>query len=192
MSSRSNDLRHALDEVSASSAGGAPFLIAFGFTLMASAVVSYFVPLKTAAIVVMFQGNVALPIAFWLERRMARGTMARDNPLRSLSIMLAMSQLLGLPAVFIAYSYHPAMVPAALAAIGAAHFVPYAWLHRTRLYIVLGVAVAVGSLAITMLLRREAFPWVLFYLGVVYWSIAPFLVVHARRVTETATATATA
>src|SRR5690242_20052412 len=102
MNSQPSDLRRALDEVSASSAGGAPFLFAFGLTLLASATVSYFVPLKVAAVVLMFQGNVALPLAFWLERKLGHGTMARDNPLRPLAVMMAMSQLLGLPAVFIA------------------------------------------------------------------------------------------
>ena len=184
MNTPPNDLRHALDEVSASSAGGAPFLFAFGLTLLASGIVSFFVPLKVAAVVVMFQGNVALPLAFWLERKLGQGRMAADNPLRPLSVLMAMSQLLGLPAVFIAYSYHPAMVPAALAAIGAAHFLPYAWLQRTHLYTFLGVAVAVGSLAITIVLRREAFPWVLFFLTAIYWSVAPFLMRHARRITS--------
>ena len=41
--------------------------------------------------------------------------------------------------MLIANSYHPALVPAAFAAIGGGHFLPYAWLHRTRLYVALGV-----------------------------------------------------
>ena len=45
----------------------------------------------------MFQGGVALPLAFWLERRMGTGRMQADNPFRALSGQMAMSQALGLP-----------------------------------------------------------------------------------------------
>jgi hypothetical protein len=33
--------------------------------------------------------GVALPLSFWLERRMASQSMAPDNPLRPLSIQMA-------------------------------------------------------------------------------------------------------
>jgi hypothetical protein len=60
---------------------------------------SFFVPLETAALVAIFQGNAALPLAFWLERRLGAGPMTADNPLRLLSVQLAMSQIVALPAV---------------------------------------------------------------------------------------------
>jgi hypothetical protein len=165
----------AREEVSASSAGGAGFLFAFGLTIGICAWIGTWLPVQTAAIILLFQGNVALPLAFWLERRLAMGPMARSNPLRSLSIQLAVSQVLGLPAAFIAYSYHPSLVPAALAAIAGAHFVPYAWLQRTRAYVVLAVAVSIGSLALTLALKRGAFSWVCLWMSFCY-IIAAFVV----------------
>jgi hypothetical protein len=179
-----NDLKRALDEVSVSSAGGAPFLIAFGATLLACGIAGFFVPTKTMAIVVLFQGNVALPLAFWLERRMAWGPMAADNPLRSLSILMAMSQLVALPVALLAFNLHPATVPAAMAAIGGAHFLPYAWLHRTPLYSILGVAISIGAFALTLMLKKDALPYVLIYMTALYWITAPLLVRHARRVVQ--------
>ncbi len=175
------DLDRARDDVSASSAGGAPFLIAFGLTLSATAIASFFLPLRIAALVALFQGNLALPLAFWLERRMGRGPMAPGNPLKPLSVLMAMSQIVALPAVFYAYGLHPAYVPAALAAIGGGHFLPYAWLQRTQIYTVLGIAVALGAFAISIVLRRESFPWVLFYMAALYGVAAPMLAAHARR-----------
>jgi hypothetical protein len=180
------EIERALDEVSASSAGGAPFLIAFGFTLFTSAIVSYFVPIHVAAVIVLFQGNLALPLAFWLERRLAHGTMSADNPLKSLSILMAMSQIVGLPAVFLAYNLHPAYAPAALAAIGGVHFLPYAWLHRTRIYTILGVAISAGAFAIAVVAKRDSLPWVLFYMSILYWIAVPFLMIHARRIAPAA------
>src|SRR6185503_8635766 len=78
MSYTPGDLKAALTEVSTSSAGGAPFLIAFGATFLACAVLSYFLPTRTAALIVMFQGSVALPFAFWLELRLGSKQMAPD------------------------------------------------------------------------------------------------------------------
>ena len=70
MPDTSNDLHHALNEVSASSAGGAPFLIAYGATFIITGTLSFLLPRPTAALIAMFQGGVALPLAFWLEGRM--------------------------------------------------------------------------------------------------------------------------
>ena len=67
MTNTSNDLQQALTEVSASSAGGAPFLIAYGTTFLITAILSFFIPRQAAALIAMFQGGLALPAAFWLE-----------------------------------------------------------------------------------------------------------------------------
>ena len=65
------EIERARHEVSQSSAGGAPFLMTFGATLLACALLSFVLTTEQAALAVMFQGGVALPIAFWLERRLA-------------------------------------------------------------------------------------------------------------------------
>jgi len=90
------DLRRALDEVSASSSGGAPFLIAYGLTFIATGVLSLYADRPMVALVAMFQGAAALPLAFLLERRMGTARMSAHNPLKDLSAKLAMSQA-GLP-----------------------------------------------------------------------------------------------
>lgn len=144
------DLSQAFSEVSASSAGGAPFLAAYGLTMFISAMLAFLLPLETVALIAIFQGGAALPLAFWLERRLGSGTMAEDNPLRPLSVQMAMSQMLALPAVIVAYSLEPVAVPVVLAAVGGAHFLPYAWLHRTRIYIGFAVAVSLGAFALQL------------------------------------------
>lgn len=183
-----NDLDHALTEVSASSAGGAPFLIAYGLTLLITAVLYFFIPIETAALVAMFQGGVALPLAFWLERRMGSTTMAEDNPLRPLSVQMAMSQILALPALIVVFNLNPIMVPVVLAAIGGAHFLPYAWLHRTRIYAGFAVAVSIGAFVLQILLRSEAFPYILLFMSASYWLTAPLVYRHAGQIVREAKA----
>jgi hypothetical protein len=177
MTDTRNDLDQALNDVSASSAGGAPFLIAYGATFILTGILSFFIPVRTAALIAMFQGAVALPVAFWLERKMGSKRMQPDNPLKALSGLMAMSQALGLPALIIAYSLNPIIIPAMLAGLGGVHFVPYAWLHRTRVYIILGAALSIGAFILlsAAVLREWVVPITLLYVGLVYWIAAPLV-----------------
>ncbi len=174
------DLTRARMEVTASSAGGSPFLLAFGVSLGLVGLAAFWLPAKTAALVLLFQGNVALPVAFWLERRWAWGTMAKDNPLRALSVQLAMSQLAALPMVIIAYDLAPATTGAAIASVAAGHLVPYAWLHRTAIYLWLAPCVSVGALGVVVVKKGDALPWTLLFMSAAYLVAAALLYRHAR------------
>ncbi len=182
----SNDLKAALDEVSASSAGGAPFLISYGATFLITALLSFVLSRETAALLAIFQGGVALPIAFWLERRMGSKRMAKDNPLQALSVQMAMSQALGLPILIMAYSLNPRSLPMILAALGGVHFLPYAWLHRTRLYVYLGTALSLGAFAIQIMLGSQSFSYILLFVAVTYGIAAPLVYQHAARMVKSA------
>jgi hypothetical protein len=174
-------LSHAFEEVSASSAGGAPFLIAYGATFILCGILSYLLPAETAALIVMFQGGLALPAAFWLERKMGWRRMAADNPLRTLSGQLALSQALALPALIVAFTLNPRSIPVIMAGLGGVHFLPYVWLHRTRLYGVLAVAISLGAFGLQLVLGPAAFHIILLYVGVIYWVTAPLVYRHAAQ-----------
>jgi len=177
----SDELKQAFTEVSASSAGGAPFLIAYGATFLITAMLSFFISRQATALIAMFQGGVALPVAFWLERKLGTGRMAPDNPLRSLSVLLAMSQALGLPLLILVYSLDPRGIPLALAALGGVHFLPYAWLHRTRIYTAFAFAVAVGAFALQLGLGAAAFSVILLFVAMLYLGTTPLVYRHAAR-----------
>jgi hypothetical protein len=181
MNNSSNDLSKAFNEVSASSMGGAPVLISYGATFLITAILSFFIPKSTTALIALFQGGIALPIAFWLERKMGKKRMAIDNPLRSLSVQMAMSQALGLPALILVYSLNPLGIPLALASLGGIHFLPYAWLHRTRIYIYFAIVVSLGALTIQVWLAKNAFSYILLFMAVTYWITTPFVYKHANK-----------
>lgn len=175
-----DDFTRARAEVTVSSAGGAPFLLAFGLTIGLTGIAAFWLPVRTAALVLMFQGNLALPLAFWLERRMAWGTMACDNPLRALSVQLAMSQLAALPVVLLTWGVAPAATGVAMASVAAGHFVPYGWLHRTAIYLWLAPVVSVGTFAIAYFMKSAALPWTLLFMSLAYAVAAVLLYRHAR------------
>lgn len=111
--------------------------------------------------------------------------MAANNPLRALSVQLAVSQALALPALIVAFNINPRAIPIMLAGLGGVHFLPYAWLHRTRLYTILAVAVAFGAFGLQLLLGPTAFHIILFYVGIAYWLTAPFVYRHAAQFRNT-------
>jgi len=184
MNQNTTTFNQAFNEVSASSAGGAPFLIAYGLTFFVSGILSFMLPAETAALIVLFQGALALPLAFWLERRMGWGRMAADNPLRALSVQLAVSQALALPALIVAFDLNPRSIPVIMAGLGGVHFLPYTWLHRTKLYTALAVAVSFGAFGLQLLLGPLAFHINLLYVGAVYWLAAPFVYHHATQLVQ--------
>ena len=177
------DLDRARQEVSQSSAGGAPFLICFGASLLICGIASFYLPVKQAALMVMFQGGVALPAAFMLERMMAWGPMAKENPLNTLSVQLAMSQIVAFPIVIAMYDLRPGAVPLAMAAIAGGHFLPYAWLQRTNVYVWLAVAVSLGALGLQIALGARAFPFVLMHMTLCYWIGAVLVYRAAKQLT---------
>lgn len=177
-----NDLKRARDEVSASSAGGAPFLICYGLTFIVTGILAFSLPRETSALIAMFQGGVALPIAFWLERRMGTTRMSNDNPLKALSAQMAVSQALALPFLIVVYSIDPAQIPVVMAGLGGVHFLPYAWLHRTRIYIFLGAVVSLGAFALVLFLKSASYSYILLLVGIAYWIGAPLVYRHAKNI----------
>jgi hypothetical protein len=174
-------VNEARRSASASAAAGAPWLIAYGLTLSVVAALSFVLDTRAAALATLFQGGVALPLAFALERRLGRGAMAADHPLRTLSVQLAMVQIVALPAVIMLYPDHPQLVPAALAAVGGAHFLPYVWLHETRIYLVLAIAVSVVSWVLAGVFGVDAHRAVLVWWAACYVVAAVSLLRLARR-----------
>jgi len=185
VSADSMTVNEARRSASASAAAGAPWLIAYGLTLSVVAVLSFVLDIRAAALATLFQGGVALPLAFALERRLGQGSMAADHPLRSLSVQLAMVQIVALPAVIMLYPDHPELVPAALAAVGGAHFLPYVWLHETRIYLVLAVAVSLVSWVLSGVFGADAHRAVLVWWAACYVLAAVALLRLARRRTGT-------
>jgi hypothetical protein len=167
-----SDVDAAREDATRSSGGGVAYLLAYATTLLVAGLLTFVLPLQTAALVVLLQGGVALPMAFALERLLGFPKMAPENPLRSLSVQMAMVQVVALPAVILTYTQNPAYVPTVFAAIGGGHFLPYTWLHRTWLYAVLGVVVSVGSFGLTAVLGEAAFRYVPLFWSACFWIAA--------------------
>jgi len=126
------------------SVAGFPFLLVFSVVWLAAGVLSYWVPREVAPWVYPSLGGLAVPIAIALERRLAYVPAANPDPLLPLTLQLLFVQIVAFPAILLVWDATPHFVPVAFAAVVGAHFLPFQWVYRTRVYGVLAVVVAVG------------------------------------------------
>lgn len=122
---------------------GFGFLIAYGTTWTAAGLVGRRFGPRAGAFAVLAQGMVALPLALLLTQVAAAGPRPDDPTLGALSVYLSTGQLLALPfVVVLVRAGRHTLAVAAVAVVLAVHFVPYAWLYGTPVYVVVAAVVA--------------------------------------------------
>jgi hypothetical protein len=163
-----------------SSLAGFPFLLVFGLVWIAAAVLSHWVPREIAPWVYLMLGMPAMPVAMTIERRMGYVRPPDPDPLLPLTLQILFVQIVAFPAILLVWDAAPAYVPVAFAAVVGAHFLPFQWVYRTRLYGILGVVVAVGPFAIAVLLGERAMHDTGFFVGTALLVGAWFARSHAK------------
>lgn len=159
-----NELRA---DVRRTSLGGFPMLITAAVAWSLCGALTYFLPVKTAALAFLFQGMITMPVGLWLlPKWLGLTPLAKDHPLTPLLIQCAGVQALMLPAVFAVYGAKPTLVPMAFAAIMGGHFLPYWWIQSTKAYLFGALAGALGPWVLTMLVGAEnSFRFTGFFVG---------------------------
>ncbi|MGO1543184.1 MAG: DUF7010 family protein [Gulosibacter sp.] len=142
------DLIESLQQLAKQNFYGAAFLVAYGATWIICGVLWLRAPERTAGYATLFQGLVAFPMAMGLS--LAIGAIGQERPvedaLTQLSILIGTSQLLGLPLlIYLAVKQRYALIPYAFAVICSMHFVLYTWLYQTPIYIIMAVAISIGT-----------------------------------------------
>jgi uncharacterized protein DUF7010 len=148
-----------------SSLAGFPFLLVFAVVWMAAGTLSYLVPRDVAPAVYLFLGIPAMPLAMALEKRVGYVRATGPDPLIPLTVQILFVQVVAFPAVLLVWDAAPQYVPVAFAAVVGAHFLPFQWIYRTRLYGFLGVVVAVGPFGLAVLFGARAMHYTGFFVG---------------------------
>lgn len=151
-------LESSLHQLAAQNRSGVAFLGAYGVTWLVCALLWRRAGEGRAALATLFQGVVALPVALLISALI--GGMA-DRPVSGLvtqlSILVACSQLLVLPLLVVLFTRRKyTAIPVLFALGGALHFLPYAWLYRTPVYLAMSVAIALGVAVVCRRDRRDA------------------------------------
>ena len=164
-----------------SSLAGFPILLVFGIAWIAAGSLSFVVPPNFAPWVYVLLGVPAMPVALALERRVGYVEAPDPDPLLPLTLQSSSSRSshfqrsssCGNPRRY---------VPVAFAAIVGAHFLPFQWVYKTTIYLVLGIIVAVGPFALAVLFGRRSMHYTGFFVGSVLLIGAWLVRAHARAV----------
>lgn len=163
-----------------SSLAGFPFLLVFGLVWIVAAALSYVVPREIAPWIYVMLGMPATPVALAIERRVGYVRAAQPDVLLPLTLQILFVQMVAFPAILLVWNLAPSYLPVAFAAVVGAHFLPFQWVYRTRIYGVLGVVVAVGPYGLAMAFREDALHYTGFFVGATLLVGAFAVRAHAR------------
>ena len=162
---RTTDLDVIRQQGILSSLAGFSFLLVMGLAWIAAAALSYFVPIGFAPWLYPCLGGLTMPIAIALDRKLGYIAAPTPDPLLPLSLQLLFVQIAAFPAVLLVWDSMPNYMPVAFAGIVGAHFLPFQWIYKTKVYCALGIVVAVGPYILAVLVGPQVVHFTGFLVG---------------------------
>lgn len=114
---------------------------------LAVAVLLRTLPQSTALFAAFCATGAVFPVGAVLTRLAGGDLFARSPALTPLGLILAAVQLFYWPVIVLVYQVAPAWTPWTMAILFGSHFLPYAWLYRSRGYAFLTAATTVVLVA---------------------------------------------
>ncbi|HUL74710.1 MAG TPA: hypothetical protein VLT86_16485 [Vicinamibacterales bacterium] len=110
-------------------------------------------PAPQAVLYTFFLTGLVFPVGVALTRAAGGNLFTRSAGLTPLGLQLAALQAFFWPIIILVYRLSPEWTPWAMAILFGAHFLPYAWLHRSRAYAFLSASVAVSLSGLALVTR---------------------------------------
>lgn len=89
-----------------------------------------------------------LPVSYLIAKVIRADFENKDNPLTKLGVLLSANQILYLLIAMWIYPTIPEKMLMVIAIIFGAHLLPYSWLYRSKVYMVMAVLISIGALVI--------------------------------------------
>ena len=149
-------LEELRDDMRVSQRGGLPFIAAsvIIWTLIA-VVTSLGLPQLTENMAVFFCACPLLPLAFGVGKIFKVDIFDRKNPLWKVGIIATCNQMIYLLIVMWAYAAAPGKMLMIYAMIFGAHFLPYSWLYKSKIYLISSIVLPIAALAMGLYLPRN-------------------------------------
>jgi hypothetical protein len=110
-------------------------------------------PIPRAVLYSFFLTGLVFPVGVALTRAAGGNLFSKSAGLTPLGLLLAALQAFFWPIIALVYVLSPAWTPWAMAILFGSHFLPYAWLHRSRAYAFLAASVAIALTALALVTR---------------------------------------
>ncbi|OFX82810.1 MAG: hypothetical protein A2W99_14195 [Bacteroidetes bacterium GWF2_33_16] len=100
-------------------------------------------------------GGVMLPLALLLSKLLKTTWTNKENPLQPFGLWLNFAQLFYFPFLIFALIKMPEYFVMVYVIITGAHFFPYAWFYKTKLYAIFAGLISVGALVLGLILSAQ-------------------------------------
>lgn len=141
-----NSFDHLRIELSIKAKNGIDFISAASLVWLA---ISYLWTLKITpynqSILTFCVGAVMLPLAFLFSTILKTTWTIKSNPLEPLGLWLNFAQLFYFPFLFFTLSKMPEYFVMVYVIITGAHFFPYSWYYKNKLYAISAGVISVGA-----------------------------------------------
>ena len=181
------DLERARTEYISGSLGGFPALLVHGLGWLALAAAFLWAAqagygVRGPALGLILMGAVTLPASFALQAALNLPATSVANPLNLLGPAASLALPATLPALIVVLAVEPAYVAPVYAVLTGAHYLPFAWIQRTRWYVALALCcVAAGGLS-ALALRADGSAVTCLLVGVFHLAVAFAVRAKAQRV----------
>lgn len=135
-------------EISRSAKRGYPILISAAAFFAAMAALGNVIPQHTLGLAWIFGMMVIFPLGVALGSLLDARVITTGNPLGNLGGLVAGTQAFFIPVFIVVYQFAPQYLPLAVGLLGGAHFLPYAWIYRTRAYIFVTLGTCLPALVL--------------------------------------------
>jgi len=185
MDYRSMTLETLKDDLIAGARNGYPVFIAGALYWLAMGALGLAIEGQTLALCYLFGVGGIFPLGI-LFGKLLKADLISKNPLGALSGIVGGIQAFFLPLWIVIYIEHYELLPMAIGLLAGSHFLPYAWIYRSRTYLFLTLAMAAASFFLGYVfdgLAFSALPWTL---AAVYLATAAGLAAESRRAAKQA------
>ncbi len=144
-------------EIIRSARRGYPILITAAGFFAVIAALSFVLPTHTLGLAWLFGMMIIFPSGVVLGRFLGVQLVTTDNPLGTLGGLVSGIQGAFIPVFIVIYQFVPQYLPLAVGLLGGAHFLPYAWIYRSRAYWFVTLGTCLSALVIGIGLVSKAY-----------------------------------
>jgi uncharacterized protein DUF7010 len=168
------------DQIIRSAKRGYPILVSAAGFFAVIAALGQLLPLRTLGLAWIFGMMVIFPAGVALGRLLNARVITTDNPLGNLGGLVAGTQAFFIPVFIVIYQFVPQYLPLAVGLLGGAHFLPYAWIYRSRAYVFVTVGTCLSALVLGTVFVSAAYTVVPMSMAAVF-AVAVFWIVTENR-----------
>lgn len=176
-----NTLLELQTDIIMSAKRGYPILVSAAAFFALMAVVAQFLPQRTLGLAWIFGMMVIFPLGVLLGFVLGARVLTTGNPLGNLGGLVAGGQAFFIPVFIVVYQFVPQYLPLAVGLLGGAHFLPYAWIYRSRGYVFVTLGICMSSLVLGTVLVPFAYTLVPISMAVVFAAGVAWIVLENGR-----------